>query len=168
MTTNNAPALTMETRHDAGPYKHLAFRRGPVGWELHTFPGGVLVRGSGNYVFSNGSDDIAHSFSFTGADPAYWAANVTGSTRVWDEKTFRSWLAEEGQAEGLTEEVEEFLDEADLYTEAYAREALAGSALDIDFPDGDDFYVWDPHYLQALRLTRQGLDHYREHAPAAA
>lgn len=165
MTTVTAPALTMEILHESGQYRHLAFRRGPAGWDLHTFPGGVMVRGIGNYLFTNGADDIVHAFAFTGADPAYWADKSAGSTRVWSERAFRSWIAEEGQAEALEEEVEEFLDGNDLYTEAFAREALAGArGLDIDFPDSDvdDFYVWDPVYLQALRLTRQGLAHYAQ------
>lgn len=165
MSTTTASTLAMETLHDAGPYKHLRFRRGPAGWDLHTFPGGVMVQGSGNYTFTNGSDDIVDAVAFTGADPAYWADKSAGSTRVWSERAFRSWLVEEGGAEALEEEVEEFLDGSDLYTEAFAREALAGTKhLDIDFPDTDvgDFYVWDPAYLQALRLVSQGLAHYAQ------
>lgn len=165
MTTTTAatPALTMEILLDQGHYRHLAFRRGPAGWDLHTFPGGVVVRGIGFHVFANGAADIVDSFAFTASDPVYWAEKAVGPVRVWDEKAFRTWLAEEAQTLDLTEEVERFFDLNDLYTEAFAREALAWSGLNIDFPDADvdDFYAFDPHFLQALRLVGEGLAHYR-------
>jgi hypothetical protein len=167
--TTTASAVTMETIRDAGPYKHLKFQDQHFSWELISAPGMLVFRSSAGaaHLFANGAEDVAGAIEFTEADPVYWAETTSASTRVWDERQFRSWITDEAADEGLEDdEVEEFFDENDLYTEMFAREAFARSPLSevIDLPsDPDAFHVWDPYFLQALRRTYEGLAIYRQH-----
>lgn len=167
MTTTTA-TVTMETLHDSGPYRHLRFQDRRFSWELVVAPGMVVYTGpSGGHLFANGAEDVAAAIEFTEADPVYWAETTNASTRVWDERQFREWVAQEAAGAGLDDdEVEEFLDEHDLYTEVFAHQALAGSPLseDLDLPsDPDAFHTWDRYFLQALRRTHEGLTIYRQH-----
>lgn len=159
-TTTDIPT-TMEVLLDQGASRHLRFERGPDLWEVHTFPGGLLIRGFGDYVLVNGADDVLESMSFTQGDPVYWSGKVTaGTVRVWDETAFREHLVAEAERLEEGEEVRELLEMADFHSEALAREALAGADIDeLYFPeeDLDDFYVLDPLFTRALARTHEGL-----------
>ncbi|WP_047870445.1 hypothetical protein [Nocardiopsis sp. RV163] len=168
MTTATATdaTTTMEILLDQGAYRHLRFQRGPELWEVHTFPGGLLIRGFGDYVLINGADDILESMSFTQADPAYWSEKVTaGTVRVWDETAVREHLAAEADRVEESQEVRELLEMAEFHSEALAREALAGADIyELFFPEEnlDDFYVLDPMFVRALDRAHEGLALYAD------
>jgi len=165
-TTATDATTTMEVLLDQGAHRHLRFQCGHELWEVHTFPGGLLIRGFGDYVLINGANDVLASMSFTQGDPVYWSGKVTaGTVRVWDESRFREHLVAEADRLQEGEEVRELLEMADFHSEALAREAIAGADIEeLYFPeeDLDDFYVLDPYFLRALTQARQGLALYAD------
>jgi len=167
MTATATPTadLTMEIVLDTADHRHLRFRRGPIDWELLTFPGGLVIRGRKDYVLVNGADDVIGSMAFTAGDPVYWAEKLTsGSPRVWDEDAFRTYLSEEAEALEDEERVRELLAEEDFGSEALAREVLAGAGVPgLYLPDDTgDFYALDEHFLRALERAREGLAFYAD------
>ena len=164
--TRSTEGFTMDVRLDAGADRRLHFESGLDWWDLHTFPGGLMVRGGhGTFVFANGAD-VFESLRFTGADPAYWAEKMSaGVARSWSEDRFRAWLAEEADTLGVLDQARELIldsdDEYDLAYEDAARWALATTydELSIDFPAPDeaDLRDWDFHYLWTLHAVRAGI-----------
>ncbi|MEU0238278.1 hypothetical protein ABZ234_11350 [Nocardiopsis sp. NPDC006198] len=169
----DSAGFTMDVRMDNAGYRHLHFEQGKSWWDLHAFPGGLMVRGDhGAFVFANGSPDIFSSFRFSGVDPAYWAQTLdAGTARSWSEQRFRDWLTEEAESLGVLERARKVLSENngyDLEHEASARWALANAydELGIAFPDpGEvDLYDWDEYYLWTVHAISAGIRAYDQAA----